>query len=193
MKHGSTRDRLLATGLRVMHAQGFNATGVQDITQAAGVPKGSFYNHFDSKEGFGAEVLGRFWEDRTARALNVLSDESLTPLARLKAYFAAKARAEPTKTFDRGCMIGNFSAEMAGQSRLVRDRLGAVYAAWTRLLAACIAEAQAAGEIRNPGDPETLAAFLIDAFEGAVLRTKVDQDGRALARFEQLIFDSILS
>jgi AcrR family transcriptional regulator len=48
MKHGSTRDHLLATGLRVMHAQGFNATGVQDITQAAGVPKGSFYNHFDS-------------------------------------------------------------------------------------------------------------------------------------------------
>jgi len=176
-----------------MHAQGFNATGVQDITQAAGVPKGSFYNHFDSKEGFGAEVLGRFWEDRTARALNVLSDESLTPLARLKAYFAAKARAEPTTTFDRGCMIGNFSAEMAGQSRLVRGRLSAVYAAWTRLLAACIAEAQAAGEIRNPADPEALAAFLIDAFEGAVLRTKVDQDGRALARFEQLIFDSILS
>jgi TetR/AcrR family transcriptional repressor of nem operon len=193
MKQGATRDHLLATGLRVMHAQGFNATGVQDITQAAGVPKGSFYNHFDSKEGFGAEVLGRYWEERASRALSLLSDETRTPLDRLKAYFAAKTRVEAKKNAGQGCMIGNFSAEMAGQSRLVRDRLAAVLAAWTRMLATCIAEAQAAGQIRNPADAETLAAFLIDAFEGAVLRMKVDQDSGALARFEQLVFSTILN
>ena len=82
-------------------------------------------------------------------------------------------------------MIGNFSAELAGDSRLVRDRLGAVFAAWTQMLAGCIREAQA--RRRGAGEhsiPRPLPAFLIDAFEGAVLRTKVDRDATALRRFE---------
>ncbi len=192
MRQGDTREHLLATGLRLLHGGGFNATGVQEIIAAAGVPKGSFYNHFDSKEQFGADVLGRYWEERASRALAVLSDQSRTPLDRLKTYFSAKRRAERAAPFDRGCMIGNFSAELSGQSRLVRDRLGAVLAAWTHLLAACIREAQRAGQIADDTDAETLAAFLIDAFEGAVLRMKVDRDPRAIERFERIVFSKLL-
>jgi TetR/AcrR family transcriptional repressor of nem operon len=190
MKQGTTRDNLIATGLKVLHARGFHASGVQDITDAAEVPKGSFYTHFDSKERFGAEVLGRYWERRADRALAILSDESQSPLVRLKAYFAGKT--EVAGPFGTGCMIGNFSAELAGESRLVRDRLAGVFAAWTQMLAGCIREAQAAGELRANLDAETVAAFLIDAFEGAVLRTKVDRDGTALRRFEAIVFSTIL-
>lgn len=231
------RQHLIATGLRVLHAQGFNGCGVQEITDAAQVPKGSFYNHFDSKEQFGAEVLGRYWEDRLSRAQRVLSDESRPPLERLRTYFDGKAglradgkvgsradgKAElrapdgvgaagpaakgsalgdgpvpiaaptpPQKSAVRGCMIGNFAAELAGQSRLVRDRLDLVYAGWTRLLAACIRDAQRDGSLQGDDDPETLAAFLIDAFEGAVLRSKVDQDATALHRFHRIVFTRLL-
>jgi TetR/AcrR family transcriptional repressor of nem operon len=191
MRQPATRDHLLATGLKLLHQHGFHASGVQDITDAAAVPKGSFYTHFDSKERFGAEVLGRYWERRADRAIAILSDESRPPLARLKAYFAAKTHV--SGAFDRGCLIGNFSAELAGDSRLVRDRLAAVFAAWTQLLAGCIREAQAAGELHTRLDPDTIAAFLIDAFEGAVLRTKVDRDATALLRFETIVFATILT
>jgi TetR/AcrR family transcriptional repressor of nem operon len=191
MRNTGTRDHLLSTGLKLLHTRGFHASGVQDITDAAEVPKGSFYTHFDSKERFGAEVLGRYWERRADRALAILSDESRTPLQRLKAYFAAKTQV--SGPFDKGCMIGNFSAELAAESRLVRDRLAAVLAAWTQMLAGCIREAQEAGELRAGLDPETAAAFLIDAFEGAVLRTKVDRDGTALRRFETVVFSTILT
>ena len=92
MRQNNTRDHLLSTGLKVLHARGFHASGVQDITDAAEVPKGSFYTHFDSKERFGAEVLGRYWEARADRALAILSDESRSPLDRLKAYFASKTQ-----------------------------------------------------------------------------------------------------
>ena len=190
MKQTGTRDHLIATGLKLLHARGFHACGVQDITAAAEVPKGTFYTHFDSKEQFGADVLGRYWEQRASRAQTILSDESRSPLERLKAYFASKAQV--TGPFDKGCMIGNFSAEMAADSRLMRDRLGAVLAAWTQMLATCIREARAAGELKTGQDPETIAAFLIDAFEGAVLRTKVDRDGTALKRFESIVFSVIL-
>ncbi len=191
MKQGTTRDTLISTGLKVLHARGFHASGVQDITDAAGVPKGSFYTHFDSKERFGAEVLGRYWERRADRALSILSDETRPPLERLKAYFAGKTQV--SGPFDKGCLIGNFSAEMAGDSRLMRDRLAAVFAAWTQMLAGCIREAQAAGELRRELDPESIAAFLIDAFEGAILRTKVDRDATALRRFESIVFSNILN
>jgi TetR/AcrR family transcriptional repressor of nem operon len=191
MRPTATRDRLLATGLKVLHANGFHATGVQDITDAAEVPKGSFYTHFDSKERFGAEVLGRYWEHRADRALAILSDETRTPMGRLKAYFASKTQV--SGPFDKGCLIGNFSAELAADSRLVRDRLATVFAAWTQMLAACIREAQTAGELRPSLDPNTTAGFLIDAFEGAILRTKVDRDASALQRFDAIVFSAILT
>lgn len=192
MRQTGTRDHLLATGLKVLHARGFHATGVQDITQAAEVPKGSFYTHFDSKEQFGAEVLGRYWEIRAGAASAILSDESRPAVDRLKAYFAAKTQARSPASIERGCMIGNFSAEMAGDSRLVRDRLAAVFAAWTSMLSRCIREAQAAGQVRTDIDADTVAAFLIDAFEGALLRSKVDRDTAALLRFETIAL-SLLS
>jgi TetR/AcrR family transcriptional repressor of nem operon len=191
MRQAGTRDHLLSTGLKVLHAHGFHASGVQDITDAAEVPKGSFYTHFDSKERFGAEVLGRYWERRADRAIAILGDESRSPLARLRSYFESKTHV--AGPFDKGCLIGNFCAEMAGDSRLVRDRLGAVFAAWTQLLAGCIREAQAAGELRTSLEPGTIAAFLIDAFEGAILRTKVDRDATALLRFESIVFSTILT
>ena len=191
MRQTDTRQHLLATGLRVLHERGFNGCGVAEIVTAAQVPKGTFYAHFDSKERFGADVLGRYWEDRASRAQAILSDESKTPLTRLRAYFAEKTQPRPTPS--KGCMIGNFAAELSVQSKLVRDRLGAVMAAWTRMLATCIREAQAAGELTSQDDPDTTAAFLIDAFEGAVLRTKIDQDPAALRRFEHIVFSRILT
>jgi TetR/AcrR family transcriptional repressor of nem operon len=191
MKQGTTRDHLLATGLKIFHARSFHATGVQDITDAAEVPKGTFYTHFDSKERFGAEVLGRYWERRADRGLAILSDEARSPTERLRAYFAS--RTQGTGPFDKGCLIGNFSAELAGESRLVRDRLAGVFAAWTQMLAGCIREAQAAGELRTTLDPDSIAGFLIDAYEGAILRTKVDRDPSALRRFEAIISATILT
>ena len=176
MRQTDMRHHLLTTGLQVLHARGFNGCGVQEITTAANVPKGSFYNHFESKEQFGAEVLGRYWEERASRGQTILSDESKPPLERLHAYFLARTSEAGLATrapgrFAKGCMIGNFAAELAGQSRLVRDRLGAVFAAWTHMLAGCIREAQAGGVLASDIEPDVLAAFLIDAYEGAVLRS----------------------
>ncbi len=192
MRRPSTRDQLLATGLQVLHARGFHATGVQDIAEAAEVPKASFYSHFPSKEAFGADVLGRYWERRASQAATILGDQTRTPMDRLRAYFTGKTTPRPNATFDKGCMIGNFSAELAGDSRLIRDRLAAVFAAWGTLLAGCIREAQADGSLRPGLDPDETAAFLIDAYEGAVLRTKVDRNGAALERFQTIVFSLIL-
>ena len=55
----NARDKIIAAGVEMVAASGFNATGIDAILKAAGVPKGSFYHHFGTKENFGIEVINR--------------------------------------------------------------------------------------------------------------------------------------
>src|SRR5471032_2421355 len=109
MAKPDVREKLLTAGLEALHRRGFNATGVQDITDAAKVPKGSFYNHFESKDALGVAVVER-WGATTAERLKGL-EGSGKPLARLRAYFKAMNGLGPATRFQRGCLMGNFSAE----------------------------------------------------------------------------------
>lgn len=187
------RNRLLIAGLDTMHRLGFNGCSVQDITQAAGVPKGSFYNYFESKEALGAEILDFYWQKAIAANLGILSNEALPPLERLNCYFDALADSLGSLSYEQGCLIGNFGAELSNQSFLVRNRLSSLLAGWTGAVECCVREAQIAGEIRADLDAVVLAAFLVNAWEGAVLRAKVDQDRRAIAQFRKVVFSAILA
>src|ERR1700754_4819288 len=101
------RSRLLSVGRDVVHDRGFNGCGVQDITAAAGVPKGAFYNYFDRKEWFGAEI---FVEDRHGP---ILYDARIKPLARMVKFFRALTEDHGEKDFALGCLIGNLSLELS--------------------------------------------------------------------------------
>src|ERR1700743_281908 len=71
------RRRPLESRLELVHARGYAASGVKEITDAAGVPKGSFYAYFPSKEAFGAAVLEHYWSDIEARLLPILDADGL--------------------------------------------------------------------------------------------------------------------
>ena len=92
----------------------------------------------------------------------------------------------------RGCLLGNFSAELSDQSPLIRDRLAALFAAWTDDIAAAIRDAQDDGSISTALDAGDLAGFLLDAFEGALLRARVEKSPRAFERFMTTTFGQIL-
>ena len=192
MAKPSVRERLLNAAVEAVRQRGYNACGVQDITDAAGVPKGSFYNHFDSKEALGAAIVEQYWQRGACSSLRVLSDESLPPIERLRRYFGTLAANMADCDYKSGCLIGNLSAELADQSRLVCDRLSAIYAGWTRSIETCLREAQDAGEIRADRDPAVLAGFLLNAWEGAMLRAKVDKDGAAYRQFQEIVFGVLL-
>lgn len=101
----NVREQLLDTGLRVLHERGFNATSVQDITEAASVPKGSFYNHFESKEDLGAEVVSRYLES-SKKTQAVLRDPKLSPYARLRKYFEGLVQvAEKRSSVAAACWV----------------------------------------------------------------------------------------
>jgi TetR/AcrR family transcriptional repressor of nem operon len=173
MPKPSLREALLDAGLAELHRHGYAATGVAAIAERAGAPKGSFYNHFASKEEFAALVIGRYGD---GRRLEMLADAGVAPLDRIRAHFAHLRAGLAADDFACGCMFGNFAAEVAGTNERLRDVVGTAFDTWASLLAGAIGEAQEAGEITCPMDSTSAARLLIDAWEGAILRTKAAGD-----------------
>ena len=187
------REKLLDAGVEIFHRCGFNGCGVQEITEAAGVPKGSFYNHFASKEALGAAVLDRYWQQRGGATLRILEDGEFRPRERLRRHFAAMAANMAKGGYTGGCLIGNLGAELSDQSKLVCERLVAVFAGWTGAVETCIRQAQREGDIRADCDAGVLAAFLINSWEGAVLRAKVDKNAAPFEEFDEVVFGRLLA
>jgi TetR/AcrR family transcriptional regulator, transcriptional repressor for nem operon len=188
----SLREDILNAGLKVMFQSGYVGATVRDICAAAGAPHGSFTNHFRSKERFAKEVLDRYFANLQGHVRAALDDKSLTPRQRLQRYLEIISDVLSGDKWNRGCLIGDFSLETAGQSQLLRQRLEAIFQEWRAPFAACIAEAQAVGEIDSTFDSIDLAEFLLSSWEGAILRMKVERGPAALARFRKIIFQTVL-
>jgi TetR/AcrR family transcriptional regulator, transcriptional repressor for nem operon len=188
-KH-DTKEKIIQAGLKTLLEKGFNGVGVQEITEVAGVPKGSFYNHFESKEALGVEIVERYGMGSTRRA--VLTDKTVRPLERLRTHFAALNDMFVASKFNRGCLLGNFSAELANQSPAVRDSLAQLFKKWTKDLEAAIADAQAEGSIASKARAGDLAAFVLDAYEGTLLRARVERSRAPFDRFMKFAFEQIL-
>lgn len=188
-----TRDSLLRAGARLLHGAGYGATGVKDIVDAASIPKGSFYNHFQSKEAFGAEVVDFYFESGLPGLREALTDPGVAPLDRLRTYFASRTQRFKDAGYLRGCMLGNFSLEVADQSDAIRERLSAHFQTWSRLFEHCIAQAQASGAIGNRLPAGVLAGYLLDSWEGALLRMRVEKCTEPLERFAQVTFQCLLT
>ena len=188
----SVRERLLQAGVSVFSTSGFNGSSVQDITDVAGVPKGSFYNHFDSKEALGAAAIEHFWTHKACGKLAVLEGSATRPLLRLRTYFDAVATELEANGYSCGCLIGNMAAELSDHSAVISGQLSDVYARWSRRVAECLAEAQQAGDMRTTTDPLVLATFALNAWEGALLRARVDKSRRPLQQFVDTLFTQLL-
>jgi TetR/AcrR family transcriptional regulator, transcriptional repressor for nem operon len=190
MPRPSVKEEIVEAAVKVLHQRGFNATGVQDITDAAGVPKGSFYNHFESKEALGAEALERYWQGALT-SLEMLKDDNVPPMARLQSYFHRLSDVGRKTKYRPGCFVGNLSTEMSDQSPLIRERLASILAQWTRAIGECVKLAQNDGSLRRDIEAKAIAAFMLNSWEGAVLRAKVDRSGLPFDQFEQLVFTAL--
>ncbi|WAL68153.1 TetR/AcrR family transcriptional regulator [Amycolatopsis cynarae] len=175
MPQVSVKNKLVEHAEDVFRRQGFNGASVQDITKAAGVPKGSFYNHFASKEALAAEIMHRYARSVDYSALK----EDGPVLARLRKHFLAQVARTRGTGVEFGCLLGTFASDSVTAGEKVRAAVRETLDHWTATVAEAIKAGQAAGEITADRPAATLAAFLIDSFEGATLRAKTrgDQSG----------------
>lgn len=188
----STRDHLIDTGLKLMHQHGYNATGLTEILKVADVPKGSFYHHFGSKEDFAAAALERYTTREAKHAATVLNDSKVTPLRRLKRYFTDLVKLYGQKGEIPGCMMGRFSLEIAAANPKLRKQISGSFAHWQHTVAKVIQQAVAQKELNTDTDSESLAGFLLNSWEGALLRSQAEENDAPLEVFMQLVFDRLL-
>jgi TetR/AcrR family transcriptional repressor of nem operon len=192
MPKPSHRDKLLQVGLSVVHAQGFAGASVRDIVQAAGVPQGSFTNHFASKEAFALEVIDLYFTRSRENIARTLRNDALPPLQRLRAYIDASKERLVVNEMRNGCLLGNFTAEASWSSEPIRRRLLEIFAEVQAAIAYCLREAVKAGEIAPSLDSEEIAAFIVASMQGANLMAKALRSTVPAERFKEVLFSTVL-
>jgi TetR/AcrR family transcriptional repressor of nem operon len=191
-RKGVTRRRdvkedILDAALSLFADAGYNAVGVKEIVDKAGVPKGSFYTYFPSKEMLGCAVIDRYSENLSDR-LHALMAPDGRPVERLRRHFAGLSKDIAATDFLNGCLLGQFASETAGQSDLMRVSLMQRFSAWANALALVVAETADRDQLRAPFAPKEAASFLLNSWEGAALRACVDRNRAPLDTFQKVAF-----
>lgn len=190
-KH-DTRAMLVAEGARLIHEKGFNHTGIQEVLQAAGVPKGSFYFYFRTKEEFGLAVIDRFLGFIVEKMDRHLGDASLPHLQRLRNFFGDMMELFGRGGCSRGCPVGNLAQELADLSDTFRAKCRDALGDMESRIRACMEAAMEAGEVHAPLDPRETASFILNSWEGALTRMKTEKSLEPLVLFDKMIFQVML-
>ena len=188
---GRNREKIVESGFRLFYEKGFEVTGIQEIATASGVPKGSFYNYFDSKTEFVSVVLRLYAERQSKYLQRNLIEGAGSPLARLKSLFETWKN----QFFEEeclGCLAGNLCQELANNGGTVQATLSGVMNELQSFYVAAIRAIQEAGEISGDIDPESTGAFLFDGWQGAMLRAKATRSPKPFEQFIDLVFGQVL-
>ena len=189
MARRSMREEIVEAAVDQFHARGFNAAGIKDITDSAGVPKGSMYNHFESKEALAVVALERYGE---SIRLPELSDTAVDPLVRLRQHFEFLRDENTDRDFTRGCLVGGFGVEMADHSDMIREAVRLSLEGWAMALAGPIAQAQESGQVAAATDAKTLARFILNAWEGTLISARSEHSEHSYEVFFDIVFDTLL-
>jgi TetR/AcrR family transcriptional repressor of nem operon len=192
MARPSHKEKLLSEGVRLVHERGFGASGVRDIVQAAGVPQGSFTNHFASKEAFGLEIIERYREMTSANVDATLRNDGQPPLRRLRAWIENQLEYLRKREMRPGCLYGNFAAEATERSEAIRARIASIFAENQASVAYCLEAAIDAGELSPNTDAQELAGFIVSSLQGAILVAKAQRSPISVERFARVLFQHLL-
>ena len=184
------RERLLDHGVEVLADQGYHGTGLKELLEALQIPKGSFYNYFKSKEDFGAEVVRHYAKAVDDRLDAILSRDG-DALTNLKDFFSAIAEHHQEKQL--GCLVGNLGAELGGGYELIRQAMAEGLQAWRDRFEEALAQAQRQGSVRKDLSARVLADFLLNGFEGALLRMRIEQTTQPIRKFSSLVLNQFFA
>lgn len=187
-----TRQLIIEKGLDVVLHKGFHHTGLQEILRAAEVPKGSFYHFFRSKDEFGLSLIEFYANQKIDDARKILDHGQESPVARLKKFFNASFEQLEESDYSGGCLLANMTQELAGQNESFARALEKKWREQRTVVANCIWEAQRRGEAPNHTAAESLAEFLINSFQGALMRAKAAKNREAIDLFLDFTFEAFM-
>ena len=192
MTKDSTKNKILEHAAQVIHRKGFNNTGIQEILESAGVPKGSFYFHFKSKEDMGLALIDYYAEGLGSRWQTFLEASETRHIKRLENFFEETRIRQEQEECKSGCPIGNLTQEMGVLNDAFQARLKRVFSGVKAAIKTCLAQAQVEGDINPALDPDATADFILNSWEGALLRMKAEGHTGPLVLFQKMVFDHML-
>ena len=171
----NTKEQLLDTGLEMLLRQGYSGLGIQSVLREAGVPKGSFYHFFSSKEDFALQVVDRYMANVHEGLDLALGDDSLPPLERVRRFFEL-SRDKYESEGRLGCLLGGLGQELAGISETFQAKIEGCFLVIVGRITDCLEEARQRGELPAHNDPADMANLLLNCWEGAALRSRLWRD-----------------
>ena len=188
-----TKNKILQAGLDTFKRQGFNATGIQEIASIAGVPKGSFYNYFDSKEDFGVAIIVYYSEEFVKKWHRLLAQGGSDPYLAIKYVFTQMIVEYEEAEHKPGCLLGNLAAELSEASENCRAAMQEVIHTWKDLMVIQLLAGQESGKVRKDLTAEELADFFWDAWQGSLLRMKIENSAAPVSSTLNILFDHVMS
>ena len=187
-----TKQALLEAGMNIMMEKGYTNTGIMEVLSTVGVPKGSFYHFFESKEEFALAIIAYTDSLYAAKSAKIFSDSSLNSVEKLKKYCQESREGLAQNECRKGCLFGNLSQEMADQSEVLRAALVKIMDKGRSAVAELIAEGQKNKLIKNQRPAEELAEVFQCLWTGAVLRTKTIKNLEPIDAVIKVLFEDIL-
>ncbi|MEX2467447.1 MAG: TetR family transcriptional regulator C-terminal domain-containing protein [Gemmatimonadota bacterium] len=185
-----TKLQLLEAGLALLLEHGYNDLGIQTLLRETGVPRGSFYHHFESKEDFALQVVDLYME-RVHEALRAcVQDESRPPLDRVRGFFEL-TEGQYRQDGYLGCMLGGLGQELSGVNDAFRAKIDGCLTEIGDILSGCLEEACRQGDLPPDSDCEEMAALLVDCWEGAALRSRLRRSPAPLEAMLDFYFGRI--
>ncbi len=184
---------IITAAAPLIYRQGFHRTGLKEILDAAEVPKGSFYFYFKSKEDFGLALIDHYAQALSENVSLKGAAGDASALRRLRKAFETHRDIRASEGCEGGCPLGNLAQEMSDLSARMRERLQQALGSIGSGIASLLREAQRQGDIPKNLDPDQTAGFILDAWEGALLRMKTEKNVEPLDRFLDFVFGKILT
>lgn len=169
------RQSLLTSGQPLIAGKGFSAVGLNEVLRAAGVPKGSFYHYFDSKEAYGEALLDSYFRDYLADL-----DESLaqpgTAGECLMNYWQHWQETQGYDDYQGKCLAVKLGAEVADLSEPMRLALDRGTSAVIDRLRDAIVTGVSEGSLAIDDDAQDVARGLYQLWLGASVMAKIVRD-----------------
>lgn len=175
-----TKENLINSAIELIGNRSYNAVGVQELCEHAGVKKGSFYHFFLSKRDLTLEALDAIWKKFKSDTLDPVFNSDASTLEKfetlLKRSYEYQSGRKDCVGCMTGCGFGNLALELSTQDEAIRKKIEEIFCEWTRYLEGVIVQAVKEGVLPPETDPSATSQAMVAYIEGVFLLGKTFND-----------------
>jgi TetR/AcrR family transcriptional repressor of nem operon len=187
-----TREALITAGIDQISMHGYYGTGIKQILDIVNVPKGSFYNFFNSKEAFVAELIKQYSQNSLAKLNTYLQTQgaNLSPVEQLRDIYKFGLSEFANSQYQKSCLVGALAADIGAESVLCQKALDKAMSEWLEIFSTIFEHAQKVGELRTDVSAKQLSSTYWSTWEGSLLKLKVTSNAQAAADTMELMLST---